>query len=113
MRIIISSVPMVISPPSLTRQESNFAIRRCQSRIEFWVEIYRGEKEGGLKTSNSRSAKPRSNSLSCQSPESSRPGEFHPQSLTEPDLTLSRRPALLRLAAAIPRFIASVPPIAG
>jgi hypothetical protein len=50
MRIIISSVPVVISPPSLTRQESNFAIRRCQSRIEFWVEIYRGEKEGGLKT---------------------------------------------------------------
>ena len=44
---------------------------------------------------------------------SSRPGEFHPQSLTEPDLTLSRRPALLRLAAVILRFIASVPPIAG
>jgi hypothetical protein len=35
--------------------------------------------------------------------ESSRPGEFHPQSLTEPDLTLSRRPALLRLTVNLRR----------
>ena len=50
---------------------------------------------------------------SKQLPESSRPGEFHPQSLTESDLTLSRRPALLRLTADMLRFRASVPPIAG
>jgi hypothetical protein len=36
--------------------------------------------------------------------ESSRPGEFHPQSLTEPDLTLSRRPARRRFTLFRPRL---------
>jgi len=43
----------------------------------------------------------------------SRPGEFHPEPLTEPDLTLSRHPARAT-ARRLPPFIEHrVPPVAG
>jgi hypothetical protein len=46
--------------------------------------------------------------------ESSSPGEFHPQALTDPDVTVSRHPALiiqLPLPATLPYLPA--PPITG
>jgi|GEM_PF-5926676 len=45
--------------------------------------------------------------------ESSRPGEFHPQSLTEPYVTVSRHPAPIVRSNKRPYFIRKIPPIAG
>jgi hypothetical protein len=46
--------------------------------------------------------------------ESSSPGEFHPQALTDPDVTVSRHPALiiqLPFPATLPYSL--IPPISG
>ena len=43
----------------------------------------------------------------------SRPGEFHPEPLTEPDLTLSRHPARATARRPPPSIEHRVPPVAG
>ena len=43
----------------------------------------------------------------------SRPGEFHPEPLTEPDLTLSRHPARATARRLPPSIEHRVPPVAG
>jgi hypothetical protein len=48
-----------------------------------------------------------------QRPWPSRPGEFHPEPLTEPDLTLSRHPARAIARRLPPSIEHRVPPVAG
>ena len=43
----------------------------------------------------------------------SRPGEFHPEPLTDPDLTLSRHPARATARRLPPSIEYRVPPVAG
>ena len=43
----------------------------------------------------------------------SRPGEFHPEPLTDPDLTLSRHPARATARRLPPSIEHRVPPVAG
>ena len=43
----------------------------------------------------------------------SRPGEFHPEPLTDPDLTLSRHPARATARRLSPSIVHRVPPVAG
>jgi hypothetical protein len=43
----------------------------------------------------------------------SRPGEFHPEPLTDPDLTLSRHPARATARRLPPSIEDRVPPVAG
>src|SRR5713101_4398360 len=47
------------------------------------------------------------------SPVPSRPGEFHPEPLTDPDLTLSRHPARATTRRLPPSIEHRVPPVAG
>src|ERR1700730_14104453 len=51
--------------------------------------------------------------IPAQPPRPSRPGEFHPEPLTDPDLTLSRHPARATARRLPPSIEYRVPPVAG